>query len=276
MEGLFNLSNFNEAGENDLLDMSINEACDGCKANLPEGVTEKPSTAKIDIDADTYNNAIDRLQQTFKEAVETMDMLRNVNIVTESKNSDYDAMEQYMESAMYDYCVGPLFEKVSVSDKNEIKKIVDNIKSDVVKFIEDQKFKVREPHRYLKTLSSLIPYVGIFFAAAMAQGWAMIWQTRAFQEIGLVNISKTDAEAVLKALNEKFATELGDYKIIAYEVPPTLRDVFRNKFGWKNQDSVYLFMVDKKIPAEIEKATEDVEKELIKANKAAKEEKEKK
>lgn len=242
--GLFNFMNFDESAENDVLDIKIGE---------------KPGKEKIDIDASSYNKAIDQLQKTFKEAYETMDMLKNANVIEQP--SPVETFREYMENAMFEYFEGPMFEKVSVADKDKILAIVEKIKGKVEEACKKNNIKFREPKRYLSLLISWILPLPLLNSKAIQ----MIWFTRAFQEIGLVNASPEDVKELSEKLTEALAADLGGYKIIPFEVTPTLGDMIRNKFGWKNQNKVYLLIVDKKIDVSFQTDTEEMAKALTSA-----------
>lgn len=93
MRGLFEISNFNEAADDDILDMKINEsAFEDVTIPVPGGYNEKPGKGGIEIDEDTYNSAIDKLQRSFKEAADTMAMLRHAKIVESSSEDLMDML----------------------------------------------------------------------------------------------------------------------------------------------------------------------------------------
>ena len=88
MKGLFEISNYYEAADDDILDMRINKsAFADVTIPVPGGYKEQPGKDGIEIDEDTYNCAIDKLQKSFKEAADTMEMLRHAKIV-ESSSED--------------------------------------------------------------------------------------------------------------------------------------------------------------------------------------------
>lgn len=96
--------------------------------------------------------------------------------------------------------------------------------------------------------------------------------TRMWQILGICHIEDKTIDTITANLQEKFKDELGEYKILAVKVVPTIADQFRMKFGWKNNLKTYMLLVDKKLPSEIKKAQEDLSKEIEKAQEAVKEE----
>lgn len=51
---------------------------------IPGGDKEQPTDAKVLLDVNTYNAALDKLQQSFKEAADTIAFLQNVHVLNES------------------------------------------------------------------------------------------------------------------------------------------------------------------------------------------------
>lgn len=266
MNGLFKIDGFNEAGENDILKMELNENSD-VTIPVPDGDKEEPKNkgkeeeikvpASATIDVKTYNAALSNLQKTFQEAANVASMLMNATVVNESVA---DFAESYVNDALdAAYCEavenGAIFEKVDKSDKGDIKDIVSKVRSDVEKICKENDVKFYIPKLWARTLIGLLggPTNAI---AAMNQ----IWNTRLWQVVGSVCCEQANISDFVKTMNEKCKEALGDYKFIEFEATQTIVDFFRTKFGWKNQLKVYFIIVDKKMPEEIKKAIKDAEK----------------
>lgn len=109
MKGLFDISNFGSAGSNDLLDLKLNSIFESTSEDMgslfdepinegdeftddsptnPEkhfnadnsGNRSIPVPNDETLDEDTYNKALEQLQQSFKEGVEVLEILRRSNI----------------------------------------------------------------------------------------------------------------------------------------------------------------------------------------------------
>lgn len=275
MKGLFEIYNFNEAGENDVLDMKISEEpatkVKEVEIPVPCGDKEQPTKAAIEIDEDTYNSAIDKLQQSFKEAADTMELLRSAKIV-ESAHVDQDIVAD----AIYEYAMGPMFEKVTNDDKDEVKKIVSDIKADVKNICDDNNANFRDAKRVLKLVAS----IGLFFPATVAvsvnaatQGLMMLFNTRAYQTLGMVTISEPDCKALVEYINKKLAEKLGEYKVVAWNIKyQTIVDAFVRGGSSRDRMNPYILLVDKKIPAEFDKAGKKLD-DAVKAAEKNEEEK---
>ena len=87
MNGLFNLGIFENAKDDDILNMQLNESVENMGPSVPGGLTEKP-TAKPEggefgpsipagstITKEAYNSAIADLQKSFKESYELLGVI---------------------------------------------------------------------------------------------------------------------------------------------------------------------------------------------------------
>lgn len=239
-----------------------NEAPD---AKPYDGESGVPNPASVLLDEDEYNSALEALKKSFTEGADILDMLMNSRVQhksVEAKQSEF--VEAALDEAFYNaMCSGPIFEAVQRKDKNEVKELVDTIREDVFKFIKNQKFKVYKPSVIGRLLSGIIgtPVLSLNAVAAVAQ----IWKSRLWQTVGVVIVD--DDDALKKALNEEFKDQLGEYKIVLCKAPKAFLDVFRTKFNWKNTLHPFFIMIDKKMPAEITKATKAADDEYEAANK---------
>lgn len=234
-----------------------------------DGESGVPNPANVLLDEDEYNSALEALKKSFSEGADILDMLMKSSVQhksVEAKQSEY--VEAALDEAYYNaMCSGPIFEAVERKDKNEVKELVDTIREDVFKFVKKQKFKVYKPSIIGRLISGPVTG-GINTAAAIGQ----IWTTRLWQVVGVAIVD--DYDTIKKALNEEFKDQLGEYKIFLCKAPLAFLDVFRTKFNWKNQLSPFFILVDKKMPAEITKATKAADDEYeVAAKESVKEEK---
>jgi hypothetical protein len=86
-----------------------------------------------------------------------------------------------------------------------------------------------------------------------------LFNERLWQNVGVVIVD--DITDIVEKMNEKFAEELGDYKILFYATPASIVDLFRVKFNWKNFKNTYMLIIDKKFPSELKDAIDEDEKE---------------
>ncbi len=124
MEGT--LSNFN-------LDIDqITESGLGEIGEKPSGhpydANSIPIPNKKEIDVQTYNDALTRLQNSFNETVKFMKNVSiNYNIVEHT--SENLAQDFFTDRAIFEsYCDGPYFEKVSAENKHEIKALAKRLR----------------------------------------------------------------------------------------------------------------------------------------------------
>lgn len=240
---------------------------DKFELNIPGGLSEKPKSkpydetsiptpAKVMLDSDTYNDALKRLQQSFKESFGIVETLLNSQVMTESVE---DKQKAFAESAMEDainsafveaYTSGPIFEAVERKDKNDVKKLVDDLGDDIKKFFQDQKYKVSK----LKVWGRSFLQAGI---AAPLYAIVEAWQVRMWQIVGVTFVEQTNRNNIAKLATDKFKDQLGDYKILLVPAPLIWTDMFMTKFNWKNTLTPYFIIIDKKIPAEINSKTKE-------------------
>lgn len=291
--GLFNLENFDNMADDDIMTMNINEEAefanhdpdtnrpedhfepdatsnkpanvsvpgglkeapnakpaDAHEVPVPGGLSETPSAkphdaasvsipSKVTLTADDYNKALARLKQSFKEGVEILEMLESVDVVDmtiEEQQNEFveTAILQAMES-------GPIFEAVKRDDKENVKKIVNDIRNDIYKDIKADGYKVYKPSKVASVFINLDRTIG------------QIWSTRLWQNLGVVLCERANIDDLTKRLTEKYSEQLDGYKIIAIRCNDSIVDVFRNKFNWKNVKHAYFLVVDKKVPSELKK-----------------------
>lgn len=269
--GLFNLTGFEEAAEDDVMNLNINETTefvDGCPTS-PDSVKHKEEEIdvpnKVELDDKTYNAALEQLKKSFTEAADLINMLQGSTIKQgPTMEEQYQAhMESAQDAAFLEFAETVIYEAVKKEDKEDIKKIRDDIQDDVKKFIKKQNYNFYVPKVWARAILGTITIAtGIpIGAAAATAGWSQIIGTRLWQVLGNVIIEDGQVNVLVKALNEKFSNELGDYKIIEYKFTPTIGDMFKAKMGWKNKMNVYMLLIDKKLPLEIKKINELAEKE---------------
>lgn len=226
---------------------------------VPGGNGETPSSkpydnssvsipSKTTLTSDQYNQAISNLKKSFKEAVEVLDMMEGVRVVektTEQLQREYT--ESVLEKAMLEaYEDGPIFEKVSRDDKDEVKEIVRNIRKKVKKQLKGDKIHFYEPHVFLRLLLTTISAPSAF---------QQVWTNRLWQVLGVMHAEDGNVKELVGKLNTALKEDLGDYKIIESKTVPALYDMFKTKFNWKNRDEAFFLIVDKKLPSDL-KATQ--------------------
>lgn len=226
---------------------------------VPGGLSEKPTAKghsevsvptpqKVELDVSTYNAAITKLQQSFKEGVEVLDIIRRADVVEISKEQK---QKEFTENAINEamlmaYEDGPLFEAVDRSDKNAVKKIVRHIRTKIDTWMADNDISYYKPSRVLT----------ILFDATKSS--IMVWNTRLWQFIGVCHVEDGNIQDVCKKATEAMAEDLGDYKILAVAVPSNIVDKFMTKFNWKNTKKTYMLLVDKKLDAELKNSVKEM------------------
>lgn len=235
---------------------------------VPGGNGEAPSSkpydnssvsipSKTTLTADQYNQAISNLKKSFKEAVEVLDLMEGATVVqktTEELQREYT--ESVLEKAMLEaYEDGPIFEKVTRDDKDDVKDIVRKIRKTVKKQLKGEKVHFYEPHVVLRILTGPIPGIGTMNAAA---GIQQVWTNRLWQVLGVMHVDEGNVKEIIAKLNETFKEDLGEYKIIESLSFPAIYDLLRVKFNWKNRNSAYFLIVDKKLPSDIKAAQKEI------------------
>lgn len=300
MNGLFNLEKIESMGDDDVMSMNINESTaefdskepdvnhpeehfdkdatgaketnipvpggdketssakpdDAASVTVPGGDSETPKAKPVDaasipvptkvtLTSDQYNSALADLKKSFKEAVEIIEILESASIVETSIN---DQQTEFVENAVLEAMEsGPMFEAVKRDDKDAVKEIVKKLRPEIADYLHDEKVKFYKPSK----LASLF----INQSRLVIQ----LFNERLWQNVGVVIID--DAADIVKKLNDKFAEELGDYKIVFYHTPASIVDLFKTKFGLKNFKNTYMLLIDKKFPSDLKKAIDDDNKE---------------
>ena len=284
MNGLFDLSSFEnddvmdtnifEGAENDLA-TGKKVSPDQTSINPPGGISDntKPADgeygpkpgesdkshttydkkdvsipASTTLTADQYNAALAALKKSFKEGVQIMEILESATVVHKTIE---EQQQEYTESVLNEAYVqaiedGPIFEKVSSADKDDVKKIVRTLRSKVRKALKEDEIKFKVPSNFIRL------FIGTY------QLVHQIVSTRLWSVLGVAMIAPGEVTAITKKLTEQFADELGDYKIMSVKCAPTLIDFFQMKFGWKgNNVSTYFLVIDRK-PADVKKFERDI------------------
>ena len=201
--------------------------------------------AKTELDSNTYNDALARLKQSFKESIDVLSMLENADIVKKTQEEvNAEILESVMLEAAYDACVnGPIFEAVDRSDKKAVKEIIKNLGRKFKKYIGEKDFE--------------------FFKPTILTKLGQWWSTRLWQTVGILVCEDSYVEKTINTFNETYKDELGDYRFIAVKLDmitastmfawDAIRVVLAQKFGYKNHAQAYMILVDKELTAEIEK-----------------------
>lgn len=263
--GLFNLNELSQASDDDVLDLKVESAESGTDAGsdaapheYDDGYTKISVPSKTEITADAYNDALAKLKQSFKEAYELMDDLTNARIIQETVESKQEAYLDEMFAEAYDN--GPIFEAVERSDKNEVKKIVGEVRKKLPDLASKLGFKFKPPKTFLRLLlnTDYDAYgTGILTKDTSdtkskygntAVTW---WSTRFWQVVGVIYTENTNIKKVMEEVNDELKDDLGEYKVLYSMSSATLYDLWNVKFNWKNRKNVFFLIVDKKLPKEL-------------------------
>ena len=106
---------------------------------------------------------------------------------------------------------------------------------------------------------------------SIVAAFKQVWHTRMWQVLGICITEEGNIKDIADDLTKKYADELGEYKVLYSKIKPTIVDMFRTKFGWKNVGKTYLLIVDKKIPQEVADLEKMKEPKEDKDNKSDKE-----
>ena len=216
--------------------------------------------AKTELDSNTYNDALARLKQSFKESIDVLSMLENADIVKKTQEEvNAEILESVMLEAAYDACVnGPIFEAVDRSDKKAVKEIIKNLGRKFKKYIGEKDFE--------------------FFKPTILTKLGQWWSTRLWQTVGILVCEDSYVEKTINTFNETYKDELGDYRFIAVKLDmitastmfawDAIRVVLAQKFGYKNHAQAYMILVDKELTAEIEKDVKKLSDEIKSSQKS--------
>lgn len=298
MDGFLDLTNLDAMDDDDILNANINESGD-VNISVPDGLSERPSGVPSDVNISIpgstqltdkqYKDALGALQKSFKEGYEIMQMLQEASIVTKSVEELQEEFTEnaIMEAVLASYEDGPMFESVTRKDKKEVKAIVRKIRKNIKNDLASSKIKMGEPNYVLKVIlsaagiaiaASASAALGISglttnVASAVSFAWTNELKIRLWQSIGTINIEEGNIKDITDALNKKYANDLGDYKVLAVKVVPSIADIIANHFGWKNSKKTYFLTVDAKVDTEWDKIQEEAVKAI---NENKKDEKSKK
>lgn len=279
MSGLLDLNSGN--GIDDLLTLNVESVNTDTSSKpeekgipVPGGLKEDPNAKPYDaasikipqgatLTAAQYNQALDNLQKSFKEGVEMLGMLRQVTVVEESVEMQ---QQKFVESALDEALVeaydnGPIYEAVKREDKGDVKAAVAKLRKELPKALKGTHLKFKAPKTFLRLLLNVTnPMAGVTTQpdknkVTDALTW---WTTRFWQVLGVVYCEDNNIADLINKVNQDFADDLGEYKVLYSPSLPGLTDLWSLKFGWKNVKKVYFLIVDKKIPAELKKIQNDM------------------
>ena len=238
---------------------------DASEVNIPEGDNETPKSkpydaasipvpSKVTLTSDQYNDALAALKKSFKEGVEIMEMLENATVI---ETSIEDKQQEYVESMIADqlllaYEDGPVFEAVKREDKDDVKSIVRSLRPKLKDDFDTAKIKFYKPNMLARVLTSL------FIGTEMTTAFQHLWKQRLWQMVGICLCEEGNIKDVTDELTKKYESELGEYKILYVKTSRNIIDLFRTKFGWKNNAKAYFILIDKKIPKELAEVEEMV------------------
>jgi len=285
-KGLFNLENFDNMGDNDIISMNINETAEFAHKNpdtnhpeehfdkdatgaketsipVPGGDSETPKAKpyddksipvpnKVTLTTDQYDAALAALKKSFKEGYELMEMLENVQVIDDSLIRQQEAFE---EAALVEAMIsGPMFEAVNRSDKEKIRDLVKDLRSDVVDEIEKEGLDFYD--------------LGWWNRLKSRFNMRVFGQNFYWQMIGMFDIETQNATDFCKRLTEKFADKLGKYKILCYQCYG-----YGQLFNFKNMKSklagdtkntrrTFVIFIDRKMNAELTREIDAIRKEV--------------
>lgn len=260
MKGLFDLSLYESQSDDDILGLALDEGTSefdsrcGCPAHPDSDIDKDTTAAKetsisvpsgVELDEDTYNASIKALKQSFKEAYDIMGILEKCKVSGKTASQrQAEFTEAAIDDAVYEsYCSGPLFEAVDRADKEKVKSIINTIRPKIEKFTFDDRVEFYKPSKWIRLIMSV--------------QW---WETRFWQVAGALCMEQNNIDDYVKRLSAEFSDDLGEYKIIAARVPPSIFDLFRTKFNWKNMKRAYFLLIDKKMPSELKAAMKELDK----------------
>lgn len=302
--GFFDLTNFNEKSEDDLLSVSLHteEAEFAPKSNatndvdthipdanvsVPGGLKEQPTAkpeggehgvpvpgglreaptasapggyvkigvpGKTTLTSDQYNSAIGALQKSFKECYDVLEVLAEATVI---QKTEEEVQAEFNENAIADailatYESGPIFEAVKRDDKDAVKDIVKDLRSKIMKDLKDDGYTFYKPNVVARVITS--PIIPSHFVTVIQQMWGM----RLWQVLGVALVENGNIRDTCKKLNEKYKETLGEYKVLNVQAVPTVFDLFRAKFGYKNQCSCHFLIIDKKVPSDLAKMQKEI------------------
>ena len=232
--------------------------------SIPGGDNEKPTAKPADgesgysepksvtLTADTYNDAIDLLQKSFKEAYEITGMLRNATIV--EKTAEDLQMEYIDDLILESFSEGPIFEAVAREDKKELKSIVKKIRKPVIKTLQGNGISAKKIGFLDKTNHVLGGFGG-------SSGLNKDIGGKMFQMLCTVKCSESDLKKILENINKTFEKDLGKYKILSVYAGGINAD--SSKMENSNVRNEYLLFVDTDIPSEFKRIDKLVKKESV-------------
>lgn len=201
--------------------------------------TSIPVPSKVVLSQDTYNDALANLKKSFKEGYEIMGMLEKAAVIPKSIEG---RQQEFIENAIYEAMIsGPMFEAVDRMDKKLIKSIIKDLRDKVYKFATSDKVVFYKPAVFLRTLFN-------------ATGDNSFYTMYLWQVLGGIVLESGNIQSYVKKLNEEFAEELGDYKILAIRVDQTIVDLFRSASYGKSMRKAFFLVIDRKLTSEIKDA----------------------
>lgn len=239
-------------GRNENPSATIYDKGQSVNISIPQGTT---------LDSRTYNAALQRLQQSYRESMEMMNMvgaslleLTNVTVVPISEEeSTLNEAADIADEAMYQAILNsPLYEKVGRDDKDKVQDIVHKLSSQMESKVRQKGNNARFV-RPKKILRALIDPNGL------SNVLHTVWTQRLWQILGIVYMEENNIQPLLADLNACFKDELGEYKILASRAVPAFIDALRMRFNWKNAQLAWTLVIDKKLPGEFKKAEGDVD-----------------
>lgn len=230
-----------------------------------------PASKEIDVKA--YNDAITRLQKSFKESIDFMESLKSMRVV---EHCIEDEQDTYTEQMIFEsYCDGPYYEKVNAANKEEIKRIAKEIRTKFLSSAHDMKVLKSEIDKIVGSVNDKNTMINSAFSIPNSIPYTLLkwgidmWivnpiliskfnnsrlKLYAWQTICYVYGKGMKLADVKKKLNDMYQDELGDkYEIEIVKMKfflPTIRGKKELTEDEKDRDSYrftnYLLIVNEK------------------------------
>ena len=195
---------------------------------IPGGLNETPTAKPSDamsipvpagttLSSDAYNDALNALQKSYKESIETLEMMKKMTVIDESTEDDV------------------LLESFDSDDKAALKSLCKTFKKNIGEHAKDLKYEWKA-YTGWTTFSSIILSMLTVWPAAYATLFKRLFSYHGFQIVGLMLIDNNNITDVMKQLNKKYKEDLDDYKLFADSI----------FIGLPLKRKLYLIYLDKK------------------------------
>lgn len=300
--GMFDLGNFTESTNDEVLDTPINEEGEfASNSNATNDVDNHLTDAKVSVPADKNYSSIwdcsisvpDGLSETPKAKpydAASIPVPQGTELTTDEWNKAMSALKQSFKEG---YELMGMLESMKIVEKskNQIQQeLMDNAMYEaMLQSIEDGPFFeevdrsdkneikaiVRKIRRSVKKVladydmefGSMPALVDILAGGGLTR----IWNTRLWQYVGVTYCESGNINKLMDKVNEELSDQLGEYKLLHVPVLANIVDIFRLRLGWKTNKQVYMLVVDRELTKETKDDIKKVCKEMettLKSDKA--------